>query len=76
MGKIQSLYLTAQPSFLEGVARLFDFAGTLSVYNESRSPDEADIRALRADWKALGDDMRFAIDTTIATSKGGSIGKK
>jgi hypothetical protein len=76
MGKIQSLYLTAQPSFLEGMARLFDFAGTLSVYNESRSPDEADIRALRADWQALGDDMRFAIDKTMTTPKGGSVGKK
>ena len=75
MGKIQSLYLTAQPSFLEGVARLFDFAGTMTVYNESRSPDEADIRALRADWQALGDDMRFAIRSTI-TPKDDGLGKK
>jgi hypothetical protein len=42
MGKIESLHLMAEPSFIEGVSRIFDFAGNMTVYNESDSPEEAD----------------------------------
>jgi hypothetical protein len=55
--------LFARPSFLEGFARLFDLGGTLNRYNISESPEEADVRALRADWEAVGDDLRQAIVT-------------
>ena len=52
-----STILFARPSFLEGVARIFDFSGILSTYNTSRYPAEADARAVRADWQAVGDDL-------------------
>ena len=55
-------YLFARPSFLGGVARLFDFTGTLNSYNVSPSEGVADIRAFQQDWKAIGDDMRRALE--------------
>ena len=56
-----SFFLFARPSFLGGAARLFDFAGTLNVYNISINGEAADARAFYEDWKAIGDDMRIAL---------------
>jgi hypothetical protein len=54
-------YLYATPSFLEGVARLFDFTGSLNVYQCSDSPEHADFKAISSDWIVVGDDLRKAI---------------
>lgn len=53
--------LFARPSFLEGFARIFDLGNNLNQYNEHRFPDDADVRAMRADWEAVGEDIRHAI---------------
>jgi hypothetical protein len=45
-----------RPSFWEGVARIFDFTGSL---NTSAWP--TDEEALRSDWEAVGNDMRAAV---------------
>ena len=55
-----SLY--AQPSFLEGVARTIDFAGTLNDYNRSPTEEMADYLALLSDWTAVGESMYEAFD--------------
>lgn len=55
------LELCARPSFWEGVARLFDFGGTLNKYSYSRSENEADYRAISSDWRHVGDDIRVAM---------------
>ena len=55
-------FLYARPSFLEGVARIFDFGGTLNEYNDSPTGQEADTAAIRSDWEAIGQDMRAAIE--------------
>lgn len=55
-------FLYARPSFLEGVARIFDFGGTLNEYNDSPTGQEADAAAIRSDWEAIGQDMRAAIE--------------
>jgi hypothetical protein len=68
MGKIRSLYLVAEPSFIEGVSRIFDFAGNMTFYNESDTPEEADLQALRADWEALAGDMRSAVGSVMTSS--------
>ncbi len=53
--------LFARPSWLEGVARLFDFGGALDMYNDDGlTADEANTLALAADWRAIGQDMRAA----------------
>ncbi len=53
--------LYAQPSFIEGVARVFDFSASLSEFNRSLTGEQADYCALRADWLAVGDDLRRAL---------------
>lgn len=58
----RTAYLFARPSFLEGIARIFDFSGSLNVYNESDTPREADRRAIANDFKAVADDMWTAFD--------------
>lgn len=50
--------LFTMPTFVEGVARAVDVGDTLTVYNISASPEEADLRAIRADWLAVGNDLR------------------
>jgi hypothetical protein len=55
---LPSTFLFAQPSFVEGMGRLLDFAGTLNEYNRSANPDAI---ALGADWFAIGDDLRRAM---------------
>lgn len=60
--QIQSDFLYARPSFIEGVGRMLDVAGSLSMYNISRSPEAADGRAMYEDWKALGHDLRVALE--------------
>lgn len=56
-------FLFARPGFVTGVARLFDFGGTLNTYNVSPSEEMADTHALQADWRVVGDDMRIALAT-------------
>lgn len=62
-----SSYLFARPSFLEGIARLLDFGGTLNEYNAVRTGAEADAVAQYADWQAVGDDLYRSIDNMGAT---------
>jgi hypothetical protein len=59
MGYTDMLY--AIPSFIGGVAATLDMGGTLSMYNDSKSPELADAKALASDWCAVGGDMREAI---------------
>jgi hypothetical protein len=60
MGRYTDL-LYAQPTFLEGIGRLVDFAGTLDDYNVSASPAEADRLAMASDCWAGGEDMKKAV---------------
>ncbi len=53
--------LFAEPSFIEGFARVLDIAGTLQVYNESSSDNEADAVSLNNDWRAIGQDLSNSI---------------
>ena len=59
----RSSFVYARPSFLRGVARLFDFGGTLNTYHylTDEDPSEADARAIASDWEAVGKDMADAI---------------
>ena len=54
-------FLFAVPSFFEGMARVVDFGNSLSMYNYSPDAAIADARAMRADWLALGCDVRAAL---------------
>jgi hypothetical protein len=54
-------FLFARSNFATGIARLFDFSGTLNTYNISPDEETADTRAFQHDWKAIGEDMRTAL---------------
>ncbi len=61
MSNNKSTFLFASPSFIEGVARVMDLGATMQIYNDSRTEKEADIKALKNDWKAVGEDIKSAI---------------
>ncbi|MSS73359.1 MAG: hypothetical protein EXS64_17995 [Candidatus Latescibacteria bacterium] len=54
-------FLFASPSFLQGMASIFDFGGFLLVFNQSRTPEEANEKAMRADWAMVGKDIQDAL---------------
>jgi hypothetical protein len=54
---IKSDFLFAQPGFLYGLSRFFDFAGAFDSYNRSLTEIEADARATFADWHITGVDL-------------------
>jgi hypothetical protein len=54
-------FLFAMPSYWGGFAAGFDLGGTLVEFNDSASGAQADARALRSDWSALGDDFRATL---------------
>ncbi|TXT25738.1 MAG: hypothetical protein FD138_2919 [Planctomycetota bacterium] len=57
-----STFLFAVPSFCEGMGRVLDVGDTLTEYNRSETPELADQRALRADWRAVGLDILSAVN--------------
>lgn len=54
-------YLFARPSFLEGIARIYDFGNTLNTYNYSNTPEQADYIAMASDWQVVGQELRAAV---------------
>jgi hypothetical protein len=59
--QFHSFRLFARPTFIEGVARVFDFANALQRYRSDKTEHEADTNALSSDWRAVGDDIGYAI---------------
>lgn len=47
----------------DGIARIFDFTGSLNPPASPLPPKVADGYAMEMDWKAVGDDLMTAIDT-------------
>jgi len=54
--------LFANPSFIEGMGRILDFGDTMTELNSSTTPERADHYATVADWRAIGADLRAAMD--------------
>ena len=55
-------FLYARPNFLGGMASAMDLGGTLvSEYNRSRTPNLADLLALKSDWAIVGMDLDDAL---------------
>jgi hypothetical protein len=57
---MQTDFLFAQPRASFGWARLLAVFHSFSRYNMSRSVEEADARALYADWRITGEDIASA----------------
>ena len=63
---VRSTFLFVEPSAATGAGRTFDLWGGFDLYSYSASPREADARALYADWRVVGQDLRTVM---IAESK-------
>jgi len=50
------------PGFLKGMASTLDIGSTINMFRYSKSSFEADVKALRSDWAAVGDDIQYAMD--------------
>jgi hypothetical protein len=61
----ESDFLVARPSTIEGISRILDLGGTLTEFNQSPTPAIADRIALRADWRAIGDDLRTVFSRSV-----------
>jgi hypothetical protein len=61
--RMPTLFLMADSSMLFGAARVIDLFGQFDQYNLSRTGEEADARALMADWTVVGDDFLESIAT-------------
>jgi hypothetical protein len=58
-------FLFATPGADFGVARFLDFAGAFDEYNSSASEQEADCKAIFADWLAVRDSISEALSCTV-----------
>jgi len=57
--------LFAEPSFLDGFARVLDLGGVFDDDGDSLSGPEADWLALASDWYAVGADLHHAINRQV-----------
>jgi len=55
-------FLFSSPSWVQGVASAMDLGGTLVEYNVSKTPQEADVRAIASDWAITGKDIQRAAE--------------
>lgn len=60
--KFSTNRLYCRSSYLSGWASMFNIYGNYCRFNYSKSPAEADMRALQSDWEAVGLDIQKAID--------------
>ena len=51
------------PSFSRGFTAMLDFSKPESKFQTSKTETQADTRALKSDWSAVGKDMKDAITT-------------
>lgn len=64
-----NLFLFGSFGFFEGMGRVLDLGGTMVVYNESPTTEEADNRALNSDWQAVGNDLKNAMNSYAKNQK-------
>lgn len=58
--KSKTDFLFTSPSILRSIGSIFNLAGNYFEYNVSQSSEEADRRALMADFKTVGFDFQAA----------------
>jgi len=59
MNRLETDFLYAQSSFLNGVGSVLNINGHFHEYNKSENPDEI---AIAADWRMIGQDIQDALD--------------
>lgn len=61
-------FLVAGPTFLQGAARTLDIWGCLDGYNASPTGADADVIAIRNDWRIVGDSIHDSMKELIGTA--------
>lgn len=59
-------FLYSSPNLLSGISRILDLWGTYDSYNDSLTPDIADLNAIKQDWLVTGEDLREAFKVYLA----------
>lgn len=59
-------FLFAAPDFISGFGSAFDLGGTMMMFNNSSSPNEADALALANDWALVNKDAREAVSRELS----------
>jgi len=58
--KSRTYFLFSSPSFWSSLGSIFNIAGSYYEYNFSKTPAEADKKALQSDWSILNQDFKNA----------------
>jgi hypothetical protein len=61
MNRVVTDFLTPKTTLLTGMGTLLNLAGSYYQYSISPTPEEADRRAIAADWRMVGQDIKDAI---------------
>ena len=57
--KVCTDFLFADSSFLTGAATIGNLPGNFYQFNSSETETEADLKAIRCDWKMIGRDLEI-----------------
>lgn len=60
--KYRTDFLFPNPNFLVGMGSTINIFGNYFLFNYSNSPKEADTKALKSDWRIVGQDLSNAIE--------------
>ncbi len=66
---LQNLRLVTRPNFFKGAGSVFNLSGIYYMFNYTKSEEEADYRALRSDWVAVGRDLMKVMDEELCINK-------
>jgi hypothetical protein len=55
--KYHSDFLFSTPTFINGIGSIINIAGNYYIFNYSETAEEADAKAIEADWGVIGQDL-------------------
>lgn len=60
--KYRTDFLFPNSSFITGMGSVFDLTGNYYSFNTSKTPEQADFKAIESDWGVVGDDIKKSVD--------------
>jgi len=62
-------FLFSRTNYLIGAGSIIALMGNYYDFNYSKSSKDADIRAIRSDWRVIGNDLRGALKSFEISNK-------
>lgn len=62
--EVKTTFLLPKNSFLIGLGSIFNLFGIFFTYNYSKTPQEADKKAITCDWNMVGNDFKNALKSS------------